>query len=148
MNVCKSKEAQAFLKKLRKIDCLIKNKIIEQKQWKDIAFGITAQIGGERVQGSGNYQKMADAVGRYTDIEAEINEYIDKLVDARKDVIYVIEQLTAIEYDVLHMLYVQYMNIDEVAEVFDKSSSWVATVRGSALKNVQRILDDRKKGKL
>ena len=124
---------------------MIKNKVVEQEQWRSIAMGTTAPMGGERVQSSGSKQKMADAVERFVEIEKEINKSIDTLVDTKNDVIGVIEQLKTIEYDILHKLYVQYMSLYDVADIYDKSYSWVTTIHGRALKNVQTILDQREK---
>lgn len=136
-------KAKDFLKQLRKYEMLIRNKMAEKAQWKAIATGTTARIDGERVQSSGSQQKMADAIGRYIDMEAEIDRAIDKLVDAKNDVIHVIEQLPVDEYDVLHKIYVQYFTLYEVADIHDKSYSWVTTVHGRALQKVQKILDER-----
>lgn len=143
--MCKSKtwEARLFLQQLRKLDNMIRNKLIEKEQWKSLALGTTAQI-SERVQTSGSQQKMADAVNRYVDIEAEIDRCIDKLVDKKQDVIGVIEQLELDEYDLLHQVYVQYLTFDEVADKCDKSYSSITTLHGRALVNVQRILEERK----
>ena len=121
---------------------MIQNKLIEAEQWKAIATG-SIQIGGERVQSSGSQQKMADAVSKYIDIENEINNEIDILYDTRKDVLSVIEQLNANEYDFLHKVYVQYLTLSEVAEIYGNSYSWATTRHGIALKNVQKILDGR-----
>lgn len=139
-------DAKKFLQQLKKLDYMITNKIIEKEQWMTIATGTTAQMGGERVQSSGSQQKMADAVGKYIDMEKEIDKIIDALVDTRQDVINVIEKLNATEYDLLHKIYVQYMTLDDVGELYEKSYSWVTTVHGRALKNVQKILDGRKYG--
>lgn len=141
----KSKEAQFFLKQLKKLDRMISNKMIEKEQWQAIASGTTSHSEGERVQSSGSKQKMADAVDRYVDIEREIDQCIDRLVDAKKDVISVIEQLNTTEYDVLHKVYVQYLTFDDVAADYGKSYSWITSVHGRALVNVQRILDERKR---
>lgn len=137
-------KAKDFLKQLKKLDCLITNKLIEKEQWKSIATGITASVGGERVQSSGSQQKMADAIARYVDMGAEIDRTIDRFIDAKMDVINVIEQLNPDEYDILHKRYVQYITIDDIAYMYDKSKSWVTTVHGTALKHVQDILDSRK----
>lgn len=137
--------ASDFLKQPKKLDKMIENKLIEKEQWKSIATGTTAQMGGERVQSSGSQQKMADAIARFIDIEKEIDEVIDQLIDTKQDVIRVIEQLNAIEYDVLHMVYVQFITLQEVADRYDKSYNWAKTVHGRARKKVQRILDARKK---
>ncbi len=137
-------KAQCFLKQLKKLDVMISNKIIEKEQWRTIAMGTTTKMGGERVQTSGSQQRMADAVGKYVDMEKEIDRIIDTLVDTRNDVLSVIELLNATEYDIMHKRYVQYMTFDEIAADYDRSTSWATTIHGRALKNVQKILDARK----
>lgn len=134
-------KAKDFLKQVRKYEMLIRNKKAEKAQWQAIATGTTARMDGERVQTSGSQQKMADAIDRYVDMEAEIDRVIDYLIDARNDVIRVIEQLPADEYDVLHKIYVQAFNLYEVAFMNEKSYSWATTIHGRALQKVQKILD-------
>lgn len=141
LRVKESKEKR-FLNQIKKLDKLIENKLAEKEQWKLIASGTTIQL-KERVQSSSNQQKMADAVVRYVDIESEINACIDSLVSKKRDVISVIEQLDVTEYDILHKVYVQYLSLYDVAEIYDKSYSWVTSVHGNALKNVREILDAR-----
>lgn len=148
-------KAKEFLQQLVKLDMMIENKLIEREQWKSIALGTTSSsadviIDGvaykmDRVQSSGNPQKMADAVARYVDIEAEIDTVVDELINTKKDIIAVIERLVPIEYDILHKVYVQRLELDEVADICQKTYSWATTVHGRALKNVQRILDERSK---
>lgn len=135
--------AKLFLRQLRKLDRMIENKLIEKDQWKNIASGTSSPALGEKVQTSSNPQKMADAVCKYIDMEYEIDKYIDTLVDAKNDVINVIEQLDATEYDILHKRYVQYLELVDIADMYGKTYSWVTTVHGRALQNVQTILDQR-----
>lgn len=137
-------EAKEYLRQVEKLDLRIKNKLIEQQQWKDIALGITANMDGERVQSSGAKSKMADAVGRCVDMETEINSLIDILVDTKKDVIQTIEKLdSATEYNVLHMRYIQYHDLQEIADHYGKEYGWATTTHGRALKSVQAILDKK-----
>ena len=133
--------AKDFLRQPEKLDRMIENKLIEKQQWKTIAMGTSSHSDGERVQSSGSQQKMADAIARYVDIENEIDNCIDTLVDTKKEVISVIERLNTTEYDILHKVYIQYKTLYEVADMYDKTYSWVTTVHGRALKNVQKILD-------
>lgn len=139
----KAKKAQNYLRQVEKIDTVIRNKLVEKDQWKDIALGITSHSDGERVQASGSKQKMADAIDRIVDMDAEINALIDKLVNLKREVASVIEQLPANEYDVLHKVYIQYYSLYDVAEMKGKSYSWVTTVHGRALKNVMNILSEK-----
>lgn len=141
----KQNKAKQFLMQVEKYDRMIANKLIEKEQWRSIALGSTAQMGGEKVQTSGNQQKMADAIGKYVDIESEIDAMIDKFVDAKNDVISVIEQLEVDEYDLLHKNYVQRITLQEAADSIDRTYSWATTTHGNALKNVERILEEREK---
>lgn len=141
----KCDEAKEFLKRLKKLDVLIENKMIEKEQWKAVASNVTAgKHDSERVQSTGNPHKMADAVIKYIEIEKEIDQCIDRLVDEKSDVISVIEQLNPIQYDILHKVYVQYKTLNDVSIIYDNTYSWVTTIHGRALKNVQNILDKRK----
>lgn len=141
----KKSEAQTYLEQVEKLDARIRNKLIEQQQWRDIALGITANMEGERVRSSGAKSKMADAVERCVDMEAEIDGLIDILVDTKKEVIQTIEQLdSAVEYDVLHRRYIQFQGFQEIADHYGKEYGWATTTHGRALKGVQEIMDEKK----
>ena len=100
MNNRKS-DAQIYLEQVKGLDTRIKNKLIEQQGWKDIALSITANMEGERVQSSGTKSKLANAMDKCVDMEAEIDSLIDQLIDTKKEVIQTIEQLySPIEYDI------------------------------------------------
>lgn len=133
--------AATYLRQLRKLDLLVQNKLIEKRQWYEIATGVSPNMSGDRVQSSGSQQKMADAINRYIDLELEIDAAIDALVDKKREVIAVIEQLSATEYDLLHKIYVQGKDLQTAADDYDKSYSWITTMHGRALQSVQRILD-------
>ena len=136
--------AKEYLEQIDKLDALIKNKLIELEQWKSVAFGITAQMGGDRVQSSGDQQKMASAIAKYIDIEREIDASIDRLVDLRNEVISTIEQLKKEEYELLHLVYVQQLSLRDAADKMSYSYSWATWAHGKALLNVQKIIDKRK----
>ena len=135
-------DAKSYLRQVEKFDVLIQNKLIELQQWRDIAQGITASIGGERVQSTRSQQKMADAVVKCVDMEKEINALVDSLIGIKKDVITTIEQLdNPTEYDILHKRYIQFMTLQDIADRYGREYGWVTTSHGRALKNVQKILN-------
>lgn len=162
-------KAKDFLKQLQKLDKLIENKISEKAYWMGIACSTTAPASRTvkiknskdkyeehamtRVKSSSNQQKMSDAISRYIDIEADIDACIDRLYDEKKKVLAVIEQLDVIEYDILYKVYVgivqndklHYLDLNEVAALYDKSRSWADTMHGIALKHVQEIIDNCEK---
>lgn len=135
-------DAKSYLRQVERLDMQIQNKLIEQQQWKDIALGITANIGGERVQASSSQQKMANAIEKCVDIEEEINQLIDNLIETKKDVIATIEQIDSpTEYDILHKRYIQFLSLQEIADRYGREYTTITTTHGRALKNVQNILD-------
>jgi DNA-directed RNA polymerase specialized sigma24 family protein len=137
-------DVKEYLSQVKKLDLQIKNKLIEKQQWKDIALGITANMDTERVQSSGSQSKMADAIVKLVDIEAEIDSLIDKLIDTKKDVIQTIEGLSSpLQYDVLHLHYIQFMTLQEIADKYGMSYDWAKQAHKRALKNVQRIRDKK-----
>ena len=135
-------KAQEYLEQVGKLNAMIENKMAEQAQWRGVAYGITSHSEGERVQSSGNQQKMSDAVARVVDLEAEIDDLIDRLIDLKQEIIRSIEMLNATEYDVLHKRYIQGMTFDEVGAAKGKSKSWATTVHGRALQSLNGILED------
>ena len=137
----KKSKAQIFLERVEMIDTIIANKLIEQRQWKDLALSITANMGGERVQSSGSQSKMADAVNKCIDMESEIAEAVDKLIAEKQNITRTIEQLySPMEYKILHLRYIQYIKLSDIAVQLDKDYSWVTTTHGRALKNLQILL--------
>ena len=137
--------AKNYLRQVEKIDISIECKLVEQQMWRDIATGITANMEGERVQSSGSQSKMADAVGRCVDMEAEIDRLVDILIDTKKEVIQTIEQVqNPTWYKVLHMKYIRYMDLLAIADEFNASYDWAKSAHSKALKIVQQILDERK----
>lgn len=138
-------DAVAFLAKFYNCEKKVKNKIYERDFWHGISVSVSAYPDGERVQSSGNPQKMSDAVDTCVDMQREINTAVAELAAEMKDVLSVIQQLPTDEYDVLHKRYIQHMTNNDVAACFGKGASWASTIHVKGCKSVQRILDGRGK---
>ena len=153
--MCKTKTAQEYLKQLKEIDGDIQNMLAEAERWRLIAYNTTAssqtvKINGieyamDRVQSSGSQQRMADAVCEYIDIEEDIKRELSILSDKYKEITNTIRMLPYDKRNVLHKRYVQDLSFDEIALICDKSRSWVTSIHGRALQDVQAILDEREK---
>lgn len=128
------------------IDALVENKLVERRQWKDLAMNITANMEGERVQSSSaTTSKMEDAVIKCLMVEEEIAAEVERLIAEKKRAVRTIESLySPMEYRVLHMRYIQYIDFDGIAEKMKKDYSWVTTTHGRAVKHVQDILSKEK----
>lgn len=136
-------KAKDYLLQVMKIDKMIENKMYEKEHWFTMATKTTQASEGERVQTSGSSQRMADSVEKYVQIEKEIDEAIDCYINKKMEVISTIEQLNYQEYDILHKVYIQGLKLYDIAEMYDRTYSWVTQIHGNALKNLQEILDKR-----
>ena len=135
-------DAKRYLKQVEMLDAKIKNKMIERQQWENMAIGLSISVDGNRVQSTGKKEKMAKSVERCVDIEAEIEILVEELVKAKQDVIATIEKLESpTEYNILHKRYIQFIDLKDIAEIYDREYTWVTTTHGRALKNVQNLLN-------
>ena len=137
--------AKEYLQQILDIDEDIQNKVAERDSWKQILYGnatsITAAMGGERVQSSGNKQTMTAAVDKYIDIERQINDQIDMLIEKKKEIICMIERLPFKHRDLLHKIYVQGYELQKIADMKGKSYSNITTMHGHACAALQKVLD-------
>lgn len=142
----KKSKAQVILERVEMVDTIIENKLIEQRQWKELALSITANMGGEKVKSSGSQSKMADAVIKCIAMEDEISEMVDRLIAEKQKTVQTIEKLySPTEYKILHMRYIQYISLSDIADKLNREYTWVTTTHGRALKHLQNILDKERK---
>lgn len=137
-------KAQEFLRQYEKQVTIIASCWAEVAKWKDVAYSVTGCTEGERVQSSGSKQKMADAVVSYSDIQADIKQRIAEAKAIQNEIVRKIAQLKEPEYYVLHSVYILGMQFKEVAASKNKSVSWATSLHGTALANLQAILDAEK----
>lgn len=129
--------AKEYLLQISEIDTKVNNKIIEREQLLQKALCVTAQLSGDRVQSSGNPQKMAVVIEAAADIDLQI----ESLLARRQKIIATIERLDVVSYDILHMRYVQHFDFDLIADKRRCSYSNITTLHGRALAKLQRLID-------
>ena len=131
--------AEEYVKRIRKIDIIVSNKLREHARWVGVAEGLCGASEGDRVQASRNLQKIPDAIGKYIDIEGEIKA----LELERQGIMQTIEKLPTDEYEVLYMLYVKDQTLKEVAYHFGRSYEWAKAKKRKALNLLQNILNKK-----
>lgn len=135
-------EAQIYLEQYEKLFVQMECKIAERQQWHDLSFSITQQMGGDRVQSSGSKSKMTDAYDRCMAMEKQISEEIAAVAEKQEEIKQTLKRVdNPTEYKLLHMRYVQFKELKEIANIFKADYTWATTVHGRALKSVQEILD-------
>lgn len=129
-----------YLKQIRKLEEMIRHKLLDHKRWVEVAEGLGGFSVGERVQSSRSLEQIPTAIINYVTIEQEIGE----LRRQRAEIIKVIESLPRKEYNVIYKLFVEDMTMKEVAYHYGRSYDWVKMHKRSAMRRIQAILDEKR----
>ena len=137
--------AKEFLQQIEKADLIIKNKSVELYQLKCLVTSTTAPLRADPVQSSGTSDKVGRITSKMIDLQNEINELIDQYIDDKQSRIEIIEQVKdPVQYKILHMRYVQYKKLSDIAKELHFSETWVAKIHGRGLYEVQKLLNCKK----
>lgn len=135
-------DARVYLQQIARDDKLIQNKCVEVYQLRCLATSVTAPMGTEPVQTSGVSDKVGNITAKIVDLEAEINQMIDKFIDDKQERIAIIEQVNEpLQYNILHKHYVQGKKFREIAEEEHYTEVYISKQHQKALKKVQKIIN-------
>ena len=141
-------KAKKFLKKIRWIDNEIDALIEDKKSYMDLATKRTSTWDGCGVHNSGCKDQMEEVTAKIADIENEICAKIDRLLDYKKKVSKVIEQIEDKECQkILVLKFARYMPMVDIADKMNMDRSTVYRKYNKAIKAVQEILSESDKEK-
>lgn len=143
----KCKEAQKYLKQVRRLDININSLLEQVAHLKAMTLKITTTLKQEAGSGGGNQDKIGDAIAKIVDLEAEINQKIDEYVDKKREISDVIEQVdNADQVDVLHKRYLLHEPWEQIALEMCCTYRNVCYIHGRALQAVANILEGKEDG--
>lgn len=135
-------KAKDFVRRIKEIDTLMRIKNEELLRLREKAGGVGGYMDGERVQSTITISdKMADEVVRYIDMRDEMVAENFNLAKERHMIINTIGELEPVEYEVLYSKYAKGESFDEIADRYEKSYRWAVAKHGTALKNLQKVID-------
>lgn len=138
-------KAKEYLKQLD--DVRVKVQILEYdiKHLKDKAMDISSPVMGEKVKSSPKGDGFASLVANYVDIERQkLQNELNSLLEKESDIKSTIRLVSAENSEILHLRYIRGLEYDEIADLKGKSKSWATSKHGTALKELQKILNSRK----
>lgn len=133
-----------YLKQIKKLDNLIKNKIDEVDRLMCMATKVTASSDGERVKSSGSQERMADTVTSIIDLKEEINADIDRFINMKRNIMQVIDSLDNADYiNLLYCRYYHYMTWEAIACEMGYTYAWICTLHVRALNKMDALLEGK-----
>lgn len=129
-----------YLNQIERLDKMITNKLSEIYQLKIMACSITVSGDNEKVQTSGNQDKLGSTIAKIVDLERETDQLVDAMVDKRKSIIQQIEGINNIDYyDILHKHYVERRTFQDIADSCNWSIRHVFNIHGRALQEFEKV---------
>lgn len=131
---------KTYLSQIERLDRMIQNKLSEIYQLKTMACSVTVSNDGERVQNSGDKDRMGSTVAKIVDLERETDELVDSFVRKRNRII---EQIDSVEnldfYHVLSMRYVARDTFETISVKTNWSIRKVFSLHGKALLEFEKM---------
>lgn len=134
-------DSKKYLQQIQLYDSHITTKLEELQHLKGMVLRITPTLKDDVVSGGGTQDKLAEAVAKIVDLEAEINRDIDRYVNAKQEISATLDKLTnPDQLQVLHMRYVQYKTWEQIACDMNMTYRNVCYIHGKGLQAVNEIL--------
>lgn len=128
-----------YLKQIHRNDMQIQNKLSEIYKLRTMACSVAISDTGERVQTSGDKDRLGSVVAKIVDLESETDHLVDTFISKRK---HIIEQIDSIEnndyYHVLSMRYVGNNTFEDIAKATNWSIRKIFTTHKEALEEFEK----------
>ena len=133
--------AKEYLNQSYWLDKSINNKLNTIMSLREIATKTTGVIKGDVVSHTRNVHGMQDVIAKLVDLENELNSDIDRLVDLKREIVEIINEIREPSCKVvLEYRYLCYDTWDEIADKMHMHVRSVLRLQGKALKAVDAIL--------
>lgn len=127
-----------YLSQIKRNDAMIENELEEIERLRTIATNITVATDSERVQSSGDKDRIGKIVSRIADMEKELSERVEFCYTDREKIIRQMESLKEVaEYQVLFFKFVSGMPIERIAERINYSDVHCYRIYKKALKSFE-----------
>lgn len=132
-------DTKSYLAQISRLEKQIQNKLSEIYQLKIMSCSISVSNDGERVQTSGDKDRLGCTVSKIVDLEKEINDLVDKFSEKRNHIISQIDEMEDEDYyHVLSMRYVGKRTFEDIANSTNWSIRKVFSIHGKALQEFEK----------
>lgn len=128
-----------YLSQISRLDRMIKNKLTELSQLKEMTCGLSAVPNEERVQTTPNFDKIGTAYCKIEAMEENIDNLIDEYADKKTLIISQIDSMEdEILYDILFSRYIARKTFEKIADNLHYSFRQTTRLHGKALQEFEK----------
>lgn len=138
-------EAQEFLKGIMLLDAKIDARKCEIDDLKEKLLHITPTLSPDKGGGGGYaHDKMAGTMARIVDLQAQINEEIDRLVEQKAKAMNMLNSMkNPVHMTILHRRYFLHQSFERIATDMNYTYRWVTRLHGRALQDFAKVMQER-----
>lgn len=127
-------EVVEYLSRIKRLNMMINNKLIELDELKNIATSFGSLTCDEKVISSKPEDKISIVVAKIVDMERDIEKMIDLYADEKKKIISMIDKIEKDEYyNVLSLKYIHSMSNREIANRMNYSTKQIKRIHTKAI---------------
>lgn len=140
------RNAKEYLSQIRRYDTMIDSMLDEVDSLYAMVTRITPVLKDDVVSGSGQQDKMGNAIAKIVDLKERINRDIDNLVDMKQEASTLLAKVSNPDhFKVLHKRYILYETFEQIALDMNYSYRWICKLHGRALQAFGKILQEEEK---
>ena len=132
-------DAKQYLGQISRLDRMIKNKMTELSQYRDLIYGLSAVVNEERVQTSPDFDKMSGKIAKILEMESKIDSLIDEYVEKKN---LIVSQIDSMEnetyYEILFARYIEKKTFEKIADEMSYSWRQIIRLHGRALQEFEK----------
>ena len=133
-------DTKQYLGQISRLDRMIKNKMTELSQYRDLACGLSAVTNEERVLSSPDFDKMTGKVAKILEMEQKIDSLIDEYVDKKNLIVSQIDSMdNETYYQILFSRYIEKKTFEKIADEMSYSWRQIIRLHGRALQEFEKI---------
>lgn len=135
-------DAKEYLKQIARDNAVIENKLAEIRQLESLATNISSVVSDTPVQSSGSHDRVGKLAADIADKKAELQLFVNELIDKRNERIKLIEQLDDyLEYQVIYQCYVNLKFLTIIAKEEHYTYNYIQKKHISGLKKIEKIIN-------
>lgn len=128
-----------YLSQISRFDRMIKNKLTELAQLKELSYGLSAIPSEERVQTTPNQDKIGTVCAKIDEMEKRLDKIIDDYADKKETIILQIDGMEdETLYDILFLRYISKKTFEKIATEIGYSFKQVTRLHGKALQEFEK----------
>lgn len=128
-----------YLFQISRLDRMVKNKLSELAELKELSCGISAVTNEERIRTTPNFDKIGTAYCKIEKMEEELDKLIDEYVDKKNEIIAQIDSMEdEMHYEILFARYIEKKTFEKIATDIHYSFRNTTRLHGKALQEFEK----------